>query len=174
MDTEQIKDCANCGNELDEEDLDYKETESSGSVICYSCWIQENMSTCMICEDHYENIEEVKDYWIVVTEELAKDQNIEMGIYKVIEFPFYYGCLVTGFDGLYIEAVELRKSIDINSVKKKRCGKDCEEVTSGQICLECASKYTLADFNSIRVNYTDPFTRLHFNIYERGLIQTRK
>ena len=132
------RDC--CGASIFDLD-DFPEIDIEGDeLLCEDCYSEKYRETCPICEESYDTKDFVNDYF-VLTEEGAKETKLQPGIYKIIERPYFYGNIVSGFDAFFPNSIELVVSIKINEYKRIRCGDGCCEVISDEICPDCADKY---------------------------------
>lgn len=113
-------------------------------LMCEDCYDEHYRQTCPICEESYYTKDYEPDHF-VITEEVASEIGKLPGIYKALTKPFFYGNIVTGFDGFFDNAIQLVAPIRINTLKKIDCGDDCCEVGNDMICPECVEKYVRKD-----------------------------
>jgi hypothetical protein len=132
--------CTSCGKSIFEMD-DFPEISIKDSeVLCEDCYSENYRNTCPICEDSYDIKEFTSDY-LVISEDLAVETKKKPGIYKILERPFFFGNILSGFDAFFDNAIELVVHIRINEFKKIDCGDGCCEVGSDIICPECIEKF---------------------------------
>lgn len=168
--------CCYCDNELEGEELESPYTNKEGEPICDDCHYEYFREVCPICEDSYDKPTTPEETFFVVSKEAGEEYNelsgITPGIYSVLEYPFFFGDIVTGFNGLYGDSIKLIKELDINSMLRKLCPGKMESVNADMICPDCASKYSRSEnFAQIRHNYVDKKYNLNRTISERGIIQ---
>ncbi|MDX8563475.1 hypothetical protein OZ664_05635 [Elizabethkingia sp. HX WHF] len=111
-------------------------------LLCEYCNTDKYYTTCPLCEDYYATPETPEDgIYIVVSKELAKEQGIKMGIYKIIKFPWYRASIVTGFESLFKDCIKLLKSMDVIKLYNKSHPQNEKELEGDYICPECVKKY---------------------------------
>ena len=128
MKTESVQTpcCLRCGNELDDEELDYPRKDEDGDAICDECFHEHYEFTCCWCCEYGD----VKDQHnlLVVFEEVS---DVKPGIYKITERP-YYICAMIGsswlIPGSLVRIAELNPDMDGNNYP------------CGHLCLECQKK----------------------------------
>ncbi len=132
--------CTGCGKSIFEMDDFPWISIKDYALFCEECYSEKYRETCPICEESYD----IKDYTsdhFVINEEMARETKKKPGIYQILERPFYFGNIVTGFDGFFDSSIKLIVPIRINEFKKIDCGEGCCEVDSGKICPECVAKF---------------------------------
>lgn len=148
--------CDNCSKSLftlyDFPNLSIEDNE----VLCEDCYRDEYMETCPICEDSFDKPRTAADNILIISKEAIEEYGLQImpGFYQVKKWPFFYGNCVTGFDGLFDDAIELIRECDINSMLYKlqpHNGK--EKVGAGDCCHSCMLKYT--GQTKIRNHYVD-------------------
>lgn len=160
--------CDQCGdNVLKMYDFPVIDIEHD-ELLCENCEIELKYTTCAVCEDHFMKPIEPNDHRFFIGENVAKELNMPMGIYQVKQFPFYYGCLIGGFESFFDDAIELVSTTDIQKIKMFKCGKTAQDVTTDYICPECFDKYT--GKQRINYNYTNKDYSMHLSISVRGMI----
>lgn len=164
--------CSYCYNELDEEEIEYPRTDETGDIICDNCFKENYQDYCPLCEEHYDTPTKPEETFFVISKESESKAGVEAGFYKVKSWPYWVGATGLGFQWLNESAIQLIKKFDINSVLKKLYGKNTNTIEGDQICEECFNKYTNLKYK--RIDYCDPWTKIHSNIYERGLIKEGK
>ena len=113
-----------------------------GRCLCEDCWEEEYTERCPVCEELYEKDEqEGKDEYFFITPGFAKETSKEVGMYKVLEKPFFYGDIVCGFDGFYSDAIEKVNDLDIEAYLQKEYNNPDLHVPVDIMCPECAKKY---------------------------------
>lgn len=128
--------CEDCGKDLIK-DYDYP-SFTNGEVLCEECDIEKNYTRCEVCENYYLNLDYLKDdEHIYINRELYEETGYEIGIYKVLSKPFFYGSILTGFDAFFDNTIELVKAIDLDKYYNHK-----SEVKSGCICPDCVIKFT--------------------------------
>lgn len=128
--------CSRCAKSVFEM-WDFPEFRND-EVLCEECNDELYRSICPCCEESYD-VEDESDYF-VINEELSKEIGKKAGVYKILSKPFFYGNIVSGFDGFFDSSIKLVAKLNINEYKKIDCGEDCEPVPSGIICQECVDK----------------------------------
>ncbi len=114
--------CSWCGNKI-ENDSWCKDPKDKRRYICDDCYRDNYTEDCPLCEDYYEK-SEIADAFCLAPE-TAKDMGMKPGIYKIKEYPFYYGNCVTGFDDFFEGAIELIKEIEFSNFQRG-CEKICK------------------------------------------------
>lgn len=162
--------CAYCGNELDDEEAGSPRSDKSGDIMCDECYEDHYRLFCPLCENSFDKALKAEDYFFVITKEAAKELNLEPGIYRTKEWPFFHGDILGGFGGFFPETIEPVRAIDIQSMLKKIYGHKAE-VMADEICHDCVDRFTrTSKFAEIRKKYIDRWMRVHATIYERGII----
>jgi len=129
--------CGWCGKQLSEEEIESPQLDSGGENICDDCYREHFCFTCCNCGNYEEN-----DYQdcLVVTEEvgaIGESRCVKPGIYRVIEWPYYY-CPTIGEGDL--RSRDLRYLRDIPSSGIVTEGYPC-----GHICRDCQSNLGVSD-----------------------------
>jgi len=133
--------CDSCGESIFEMD-DFPElTIEDGELLCESCYDNEYYDVCPICEESYDTKGYEADHF-VLNETAADELEMEPGIYKALEFPFYRACIISGFKNFFDNKIKLVVPIRINEHKKAKFGENCQEVESDMICSNCVEEYT--------------------------------
>lgn len=136
--------CDSCNISIFELDDFPEVNQKHDFVLCEECYDEEYREICPICEDFYDTLDGDTDYF-VINEEASKELKHTPGIYKILERPFFYGDIISGFDNFYPESIELVTPIRINEYKQVDVGDGFQEVTSGHICPDCIEKFTKKD-----------------------------
>ena len=90
----------------------------------------------------YEKDEqEGKDEYFFITPGFVKETGKEVGMYKVLEKPFFHGDIVCGFDSFYSDAIEKVNDLDIEAYLQKEYNNPDLHVPVDIMCPECAKKY---------------------------------
>lgn len=164
--------CSYCGNDLDEEEVENPRRDESEDIMCDQCYEDNYQNYCSLCEETYDKPTKPEETFFVVAKEVSEECEVEPGFYKVLDWPYWLGATGFGFEMLFKNSIELVKAADINSMLKKFYGKYAEEFGADEICPECFKKYTNPKYH--RINYCDPWMKLHDNIYRRGIIKEGK
>lgn len=160
--------CDNCcDNILDKYDFPFIDIEQD-ELLCEDCERELKYVTCSVCEDNFDKPIEPNEHMFFVSKSTAKELSMAMGIYRVRQFPFYYGCLVGGFESFFENAIELVSKTDIQKIKTFQHGKDSQRVNCDYMCPECFDKYT--GNTRIKYKYVDEFYSMHMSISMRGMI----
>lgn len=137
--------CSSCGKSIFELDdypnVNVKESE----VLCEYCYKDKYMETCPLCEDYFEKATKPEEQILIISKEAIEEYDIDIkpGFYQVKKWPYHYGNIVSGFEGVFNDALELIRECDINSMLKRiREGRENEEVGAGECCDGCMNKYT--------------------------------
>ncbi len=112
-----------------------------GSVYCEDCYCEEVLDTCPLCEEHYDPADLGDGEYFFITPSFAKTVHKPVGMYRVLEHPFFYGNCVTGFDDFYDGAIEQVSDFDIEAYLRKVRQRDDITVGIDIICPDCAKKY---------------------------------
>ncbi|WP_017258418.1 hypothetical protein [Pedobacter arcticus] len=132
--------CTSCGKSIFELDDFPKILIEDKELLCEDCYDERYREDCPICEEYYDTKDYTSDY-IVINEELSKETRMTSGIYKILERPFFFGSILSGFDAFFDNTLELVVDIKINEHKKIDCGDNCQEVNSGCICPDCEQSF---------------------------------
>jgi hypothetical protein len=139
---------------------------------CDKCEIDLKYQTCPCCENSFELVTKPEDHRFILSVANIKEFRLELkaGIYQVLEYPFFYGNCVTGFDGIFDGSIKLIKEIDIDKIMRFNYGKGTERISADEICDECFDLYSGKSY--IKNSYCDKVFGLHHNITLRGLIKS--
>lgn len=130
--------CYHCGSELIEGD-DFPSVIED-SAVCEDCEDEHYREVCSICEDSFEKALKAEDYYFcLITDDATKEY--PAGIYRTLEWPYYFAPLIGRGGMFYPGAVKLLRKIDLKSIKRAEVGKQCEDVSSGEICPDCRDIY---------------------------------
>jgi DNA-directed RNA polymerase subunit RPC12/RpoP len=144
--------CSRCGKSIFEM-YDFPELLiEDDEIMCEECYDENYRETCPICEESYDTKDFVNDFF-VLNEEAAKETKKQPGIYRILERPFFFGNIVSGFESFFDSAIKLEIPLRINEYKKIKIDEGCCEVISDNICTECAEKF-LRKENYIKSNST--------------------
>lgn len=161
--------CEYCGRELYDWELEEPHHDEQGAIMCDDCYDDNYRNICQLCEESYEKPTAPEELFFIVSKETASSvafNPIKPGIYQTISWPYFMGSTF-GFEMLFEDSIKLIRECDINSMLSKLY--DSKEIGADEICPCCAEKYSKTTYYK-RIEYTDPFVRLHRNIYERGII----
>jgi len=116
--------CAWCEEHLDDEEKESPQKDNDGDIICDNCYDEHYRYACPLCSEFVEK--EGNQEHIALTNALAEDQEMEPGIYKVLQFPWFSS------DCFSMHIYEL------NVKKVKDLPKELQEETEGNyICEDC-------------------------------------
>lgn len=134
--------CDMCGVSIFELD-DFPEVKK-GEVLCEYCHRDKYMLTCPICEEYFYKANKPKDEIIIISREAIREYSLDIkpGFYQIKEWPYHYGNVVTGFEGLYPDTIALIKELDINSMLRKLFNGNKNTVWANECCHDCMKKYT--------------------------------
>lgn len=107
------------------------------------CYDIEYRRICPSCEDSYHKDDENSKHFFI-TKDLAKDTGMDIGLYKVLKYPFFWGNIVFGFESFFEDRIEKISDLDIVKAKQIEEGNRDYEY-SDFICIECLEKYTRKD-----------------------------
>ena len=137
--------CARCGDEI----THGCECGTEASPLCEECY-QDLTDVCPVCEEHFTPLDgediglsqtrEGEEYFFI-TKATAKVTRKPVGLYHVLEWPFFYGDCVTGFDGFIEGAIEQVNTLDIEDYLDRQYPRIQNTVGTDIICPECAEKY---------------------------------
>ena len=141
--------------------IDIEENE----LHCEECEMELKYQRCPCCECSFEIVTKPEDHRFILSKANIKEFNLPMksGVYQVLRYPFFYGDIISGFDGVFEDAIKLINEIDIDEIMQFSYGKDTEPINADEICDECYDIYS--DKKYIKNN------SLHHNITLRGLIK---
>lgn len=111
-----------------------------GHVYCEDCFIEQFYETCPICENHYKPEEGGEEYFFL-TPRTAKITRRPVGMYRVLEHPFFHGDCVSGFDDFFDGAIEQVNDFDIEAYLRQKRHDDDVRIDTEIICPDCARKY---------------------------------
>lgn len=133
--------CDKCGKSVFEmEDFPELSIEDN-ELLCEYCYDSEYRQPCPICENYFDTKDTTPDH-IIINEELSRETGQPAGIYKIMKRPFFFGNILSGFDGFLTGNIKLVTRIDINKYKEIECGQSYCEVYSDFICPDCVTKFT--------------------------------
>lgn len=167
-----IIECSYCGNDLREDEIENPREDESGDVMCDQCYEDEFLEHCSLCENYYDKPTKPEETFFVVAKEVSGQVGVDPGFYKVLNWPYMLCATGFGFEMLYEGSIKLEKSADINSMLRKLHGVYREKFSANEICPDCFEKYSNPKYH--RINYCNPWMKLHSNIYERGIIKEGK
>lgn len=83
--------CTCCGDELDQEEIEFPQKNKNGDIICDRCFDDRYSHLCPICENKFsENFEvQISPKYLLVTDDVGKELDIRSGIYEIIKYPFF-------------------------------------------------------------------------------------
>ncbi len=119
--------CTDCEKQLDPEQAENPRRHDDGSVLCDECWSSEYEYLCPLCQ----NLVEIEDNQkhIFVTPDLAQDQRMQPGIYRIIKLPWF----LASFCSMRIYQEALHRVCDLPP--------DLQRYTSGDyLCETCVSE----------------------------------
>lgn len=167
--------CSRCGNDLSEDEMEAPREDESGEIMCDDCYSDNYEELCPICSNIYDKPTTPEDTYFVISKETEHEAEMKAGFYQVLRYPVF--CAATGGLGptyMYPENCKLLRECDIDSMLNKlyNKGNHNHRINTNFCCPSCAEKFSMtSNFNQIRTNWRDPFTKIHRNIYERGVIQ---
>jgi len=160
--------CDQCGeNILGMYDFPRIDIESD-ELLCEDCEKEIKYQTCAICEESFDKPETPAEHRFFISKAGEKQIGIKSGIYQVKKFPFYYGCLIGGFESFFDDAIEFISTTDVEAINKLKYGKNGNPIAVDEICPECFGKYT--GQKRIKHNYTNRKYSLNLDITIRGMI----
>jgi hypothetical protein len=164
--------CSDCGNELDEEEIETPYKNQWDEAICDYCYRDKYQEYCPVCEDYFDKPEKPTDSYFIVSKEGEKEAGIKMGVYHVLDYPVF-SAAVRGLGSTFLweENFKLMRECDVNSMLKKLHGLHYEKLKGAEVvCQSCAERFAKTEnFFSIRHQWVyNPLTK---NLYERGVIQ---
>ena len=168
---EELIICDYCGETLDECELENPFKDVDDNILCDLCYEINYRNTCVICEESYDKPTKPEELFFVIATEVKDDvlmHPIIPGIYQTTSWPYFLAATGFGFEMLYESSIKLVRALDINSILKKLYSSH-EYIGGDEICSECADKYGNVKYKK-RVNYCDKNYKLHYSVYERGII----
>ncbi|MDR1938261.1 MAG: hypothetical protein LBQ73_07170 [Tannerellaceae bacterium] len=131
--------CDYCGQSIFEID-DYPVISvGRDEVICEDCYDEHHRTVCPLCEEHIDN-DDMSEYFFI-SKEISREVHKEMGMYKILRYPFYYGDCVTGFDDFFDSAIEKVSNIDIKECLSVKYSTGKYDVLLDRVCDNCAETY---------------------------------
>lgn len=112
-------------------------------LLCEGCYDEEYKTVCPLCEDRLEKEDMTECFFI--TKETSKTVHKPIGMYKILEYPLYYGSCLTGFDAFFDGAIEKISDLDINEAYSMQYPGNNKDILLDCICPHCLEKYTRAD-----------------------------
>jgi hypothetical protein len=124
--------CTLCGDELDQEEIEFPQKNKDGAIICDRCFDDRYSHLCPICENNFsENFEEqISPKYLLVTKDVGEEFGIESGIYEIIAYPFF----ADGITEWHLITSALKRIADIPE------DFDDDSMTLHYICDECVKK----------------------------------
>lgn len=137
--------CARCGDEI----TPGFECGTDERPLCEECY-QDMTNICPVCEEHFTPLDvediglsrmrEGEEYFFI-TRRTAKITRKPVGLYHVLQRPFFYGDCVSGFDGFIEGTVEQVSTLDIENYLDRQHPRIRHTVATEILCPECAEKY---------------------------------
>lgn len=137
--------CARCGDEITP-GFEYGTEEHP---LCEECYC-DMTAVCPVCGEYYtplggEDIglsqtREGEEYFFI-TKATTEVTRKPVGLYHVLERPFFYGGCVTGFDDFYPDAIEQVSALDIEDYLDRQYPRIEHTVDTDILYPECAEKY---------------------------------
>ena len=137
--------CTRCGDEI----IPGFEYGTEEHPLCEECYC-DMTDVCPVCGEHYTPLDgedtglsrtkEGEEYFFI-TKATAKVTRKPVGLYHVLERPFFYGDCVCGFDDFYPDAIEQVSTLDIEDYLDRLYPRIEHEVDTEILCPECAEKY---------------------------------
>jgi hypothetical protein len=165
------EECYFCDNKLDEYEMENPYRDEDENILCDNCYTEQYQNFCPLCEEYYDKPTKPEECFFVVAKEVKDDvacNPIKPGIYQTTSWPYWLGATGFGFEMLFEDSIKLIRELDINSMIQKLYPHS-DMIGADEICPCCVEKYTNLKFKK-RTDYVDDFYRLHYNIYERGVI----
>lgn len=135
--------CSSCGNDIFEE---YDAPNIiDNKLLCESCYHEQYYDTCPICKDYFWKPQTPQEDILIISEHVVKEYGLRLapGFYQVLEYPYYYGNILTGFDDLFYHAIKLLRRCNINAIMFALYPvHGNEQVGAGSCCDSCYNKYT--------------------------------
>lgn len=157
--------CSNCGESIFK--LDDFPVIHEGSIYCPDCEREVFMQDCPVCEDLFWKPEKPEDHYFFVSAKNGKALKMKPGLYRVSRFPYWTGCILSGFESFEQDNISLVRAMDIESILREIGLK--KDVTCDCVCPGCVGKYTEA--RRIKTRWSDMRIGVHRNITERGAIR---
>ncbi len=173
---EKIILCTYCGHQLDEWEVEEPYTDDYGDIMCDECYKENYQDYCGLCEEYYDKPTKPEELFFVVSKEASTEvsmSSISPGIYQTIHWPYFMGATGFGFETLFESSIRLVRELDINSMLSKLYSNYHKEIGANEICPECVEKYTNIKYKK-RTGYCNKEYKLHWSIYERGIINEGK
>lgn len=137
--------CACCGDEI----TPGYEYGTEEHPLCEECYCHMT-AVCPVCGEHFTPLcgedtglsrtKEGEEYFFI-TKATAKVTRKPVGLYHVLERPFFYGDCVIGFDDFYLDAIEQVSTLDIEDYLDWLYPRIEHKVATDILCPECAEKY---------------------------------
>lgn len=134
--------CSVCGETIPTGDA----FERDGEYYCEECHLAENCQTCPVCEEHFEP--DGGDYFFI-TKKTSGITGKEVGLYRALIHPFFFGNCVEGFERFREGSIEKVNGLDIEDHIRKGypfASEDDVTVATDIICPDCAAKYGSAQY----------------------------
>lgn len=130
--------CCNCGTSVfDLYDFPVINTASQDDpILCEDCYREHNYYTCVLCNEDYHISDANPDYF-VLNPTTAQEQKMKAGLYLVLDRPFSFGNIVSGFDAFFQDSIKLVREIDLDKMKQLKCGDNVDQVDNGELCSNC-------------------------------------
>jgi hypothetical protein len=123
--------CRWCGKNLDWEEAENPRRDGDGDPICDNCWHDYYEFTCCWCQN-YDEIQH-QNYLAIVEPTRSEYGVLGIGIYKIIDAPYFGGPLI-GQGYLFADSLEF--------AAKLPDGIDTNGYPCGHLCRECQCKIT--------------------------------
>ena len=136
--------CDHCNTSIFElNDFPEALTEQN-ELLCEDCYDNEYRTVCPLCEESWEK-DDMTEYFFI-TKEVSKKVHKPIGLYKILQYPFYYGDCVFGFDAFFDGAIEKVSDLDIKEAYSTINPRSEKDILLDCICPDCAERYMRRDF----------------------------
>lgn len=156
--------CSTCKASLNEEEQKAPRKTDKGDDICDQCHQDVYESLCPICEDYFFTPNTPENTFIAIPEWVAKECDLEPGIYRALELPFFRNSILYGVDDIFGDAVELVNACSLIAEEQR---KEEKLDVANLVCKDCFEKYSdTTIITNHKVKVTTPMMSKH------GLVKT--
>ena len=137
--------CIRCGEEITP-GFEYGTEERP---LCEECYY-DITDICPVCREHFTPLDgedtglsrtrDGEEYFFI-TRRTAKVTRKPVGLYHVLQRPFFYGDCVSGFDDFIEGSVEQVSTLDIDGYLDRQYPRIKHEVDMDILCPDCAEKF---------------------------------
>lgn len=132
------KECTNCGDPLDDDEIASPYHDDDGSVMCETCYEDKFEDWCSLCDELVEKTQLTAEpgHLVVVFDEapVRCGDDLKAGYYRVLRWPFFADGMI---EGHFIDGA-LQHVADLDE-QGNRAAKNAMDM-SGPMCESCRTR----------------------------------